>query len=55
MARTGTPFGGLAGEMLSRTTSIAAIVTGVVFLVAAGTLVKPGQVFFGREHTRGGE
>ena len=38
MARTGTPFGGVAGEMLSRTTSIAAIFTGVVFLAAVGAL-----------------
>ncbi len=38
MARTGTPFGGLAGEMLSRTISIGAIFTGVIFLVAVGTL-----------------
>ena len=38
MARTGTPFGGLAGEMLSRTISPGAIFTGVIFLVAIGTL-----------------
>jgi len=31
MARTGTRFGGLAGEMLSRTISIGSIVTGVMF------------------------
>src|SRR5437667_4860150 len=38
MARTGTPFGGLAGEMLSRTMSPGAIFTGVIFLVAVGAL-----------------
>jgi len=38
MARTGTPFGGLAGEMLSRTISIGAIFTGLIFLAVVGTL-----------------
>lgn len=38
MPRTGTPFGGLAGAMLSRTASVAAIFTGVIFLIAAGAL-----------------
>ena len=38
MARTGTAFGGLAGEMLSRTTSIGAVFTGAIFFTAVGAL-----------------
>jgi hypothetical protein len=38
MARTGTLFGGVAGEMLSRTVSPGSVFTGVLFLLAVGAL-----------------
>ena len=38
MARTGTLFGGVAGEMLSRTVSPGSVFTGVVYLLAVGAL-----------------
>lgn len=43
MARTGTLFGGVAGDMLSRTVSLGSVFTGVVFLVAMAALGATAQ------------
>lgn len=43
MARTGTLFGGVAGEMLSRTVSFGSVFTGIVFLVAVAALGSTAQ------------